>query len=103
VRSDSQGRGIQIGRYVSAPTVLNVSIVSASIPLLQNRHYRLWPSVDMFFQFGASGVSASTNSHPVTAKLDCLHYTDDTNTTLAAIVSSGTGALFISEIDAQGV
>jgi len=32
-----------------------------------------------------------------------LHYTDDTNTTLAAVVSSGTGVLFVSEIDAQGV
>jgi hypothetical protein len=31
-----------------------------------------------------------------------LHYTDDTNTTLAAVVSSGTGVLFISEIDTQG-
>jgi len=103
VRSDSQGRSIQIGRYVSAPTVLNVTTVSASIPLLQNRHYRLWPSVDMFFQFGASGVAATTNSHPISAKLDYLHYTDDTNTTLAAVVSSGTGVLFVSEIDAQGV
>jgi hypothetical protein len=30
-----------------------------------------------------------------------LHYTDDTNTTLAAAVSSGTGVLFVSEIDTQ--
>jgi hypothetical protein len=103
MRSDSQGRGIQIGRYLTAPAVLNVGTVSASVQLLQNRHYRLWPSVDMFFQFGTAGATASTNSHPLTAKLDCLHYTDDTNTTLAAIVSSGTGVLFISEIDAQGV
>ena len=103
MRSDPQGRGIQIGRYLNAPVVLNVGTVSASIQLNQNRHYRLWPSVDMFFQFGAPGVTATTNSHPVTAKLDYLHYTDDTNTTLAAVVSTGTGALFISEIDTQGV
>ena len=103
MRNDPQGRGIQIGRYLGAPTVLNVSTVSASVALNQNRHYRIWPSVDAFFQFGASGVTATTNSHPATAKLDYLHYTDDTNTTLAAIVSSGTGAIFISEIDTQGV
>ena len=81
MRNDSQGRGIQIGRYLATPSVLNVGAVSASVQLLQNRHYRLWPSVDMFFQFGVSGVTASTNSHPATAKLDYLHYTDDTNTT----------------------
>jgi len=103
MRNDPQGRGIQIGRYLNAPVVLNVGVTSASVQLNQNRHYRLWPSVDLFFQFGASGVTATTNSHPATAKLDYLHYTDDTNTTLAAIVSTGTGVLFISEIDTQGV
>jgi hypothetical protein len=102
MRTDPQGRAIQIGRYLSAPAVLNIGTVSSSIQLNQNRHYRLWPSVDMFFQFGASGVSATTNSHPATGKLDYLHYTDDTNTTLAAVVSSGTGVMFISEIDTQG-
>ncbi len=103
MRNDPQGRGIQIGRYLNAPVVLNVGVTSASVQLNQNRHYRLWPSVDLFFQFGASGVTATANSHPATAKLDYLHYTDDTNTTLAAIVSTGTGVLFISEIDTQGV
>lgn len=102
MRNDPQGRAIQIGRYLNAPAVLNVGTVSASVSLNQNRHYRLWPSVDMFFQFGAAGVTATTNSHPATAKLDYLHYTDDTNATLAAVVSSGTGVLFISEIDTQG-
>jgi hypothetical protein len=102
MRTDPQGRAIQIGRYLNAPVVLNVGTVSSSLQLSQNRHYRLWPSVDMFFQFGAAGVSATTSSHPATGKLDYLHYTDDTNTTLAAVVSSGTGALFISEIDTQG-
>lgn len=103
MRNDPQGRAIQIGRYLSAPVVLNVGVASASVQLNQNRHYRLWPSVDMFFQFGAPGVTATTNSHPATGKLDYLHYTDDTNTTLAAVVGTGTGALFISEIDTQGV
>jgi len=102
MRNDPQGRAIQIGRYLSAPSVLNVGTVSASLQLNQNRHYRLWSSVDMFFQFGTSTVVATTSSHPATAKLDYLHYTDDTNTTLAAVVSSGTGVLFISEIDTQG-
>jgi len=60
MRNDSHGRAIQIGRYLSAPMVLNVGTASASVQLNQNRHYRLWPSVDMFFQFGASGVSATT-------------------------------------------
>jgi len=103
MRSDPNGRAIQIGRYLSAPLVLNVGVTSVSVQLNQFRHYRLWPSVDMFFQFGSSGASATLNSHPASAKLDYLHYTDDTNTTLAAIVSSGTGVLFISEIDTQGV
>jgi len=101
MRNDPQGRAIQIGRYLNAPAVLNVGTASASIMLNQNRHYRLWPSVDMFFQFGSAGVQANTSSHPATAKLDYLHYTDDTNTTLAAVVSSGTGVLFVSEIDTQ--
>jgi hypothetical protein len=103
MRSDSQGRAIQIGRYLNTPLVLNVGVTSASILLNQNQHYRLWGSVDLFFQFGPTGVAATLNSHPAAAKLDYLHYTDDTNTTLAAIVSSGTGVLFISQIDAQGV
>ncbi len=103
MRNDPQGRAIQIGRYLNAPTALAVGTASASIQLNQNRHYRLWPSVDLFFQFGAPGVVATTNSHPATGKLDYLHYTDDTNTTLAAVVSSGTGVLFISKIDTQGV
>ena len=102
MRSDPQGRAVAIGRYVGAPAVLNVGTASASIQLNQNRHYRLWPSVDLFFQFGAAGVIATTNSHPAAAKLDYLHYTDDTNTTLAAVVSSGTGVLFVIEIDTQG-
>ena len=103
MRSDSQGRAVQIGRYLNTPLVLNVGVTSASIQLNQNQHYRLWGSVDLFFQFGPAGVTATLNSHPAAAKLDYLHYTDDTNTTLAAIVSSGTGVLYISEIDAQGV
>jgi len=103
MRSDSQGRAVQIGRYLNTPLVLNVGVTSASIQLNQNQHYRLWGSVDLFFQFGPAGVTATLNSHPAAAKLDYLHYTDDTNTTLAAIVSSGTGVLFISQIDAQGV
>ena len=101
MRNDPQGRAIQIGRYLNAPAVLNVGTASASVALNQNRHYRLWPSVDMFFQFGSAGVVATTSSHPASAKLDYLHYTDDTNTMLAAVVSSGTGVLFVSEIDTQ--
>jgi|SRR5208283_3069089 len=103
MRGDSQGRSVQIGRYLNAPMVLNLGGTSASVQLNPSRHYRLWGSVDLFFQFGPTGVTATLNSHPAAAKLDYLHYTDDINTTLAAIVSSGTGVLFISEIDAQGV
>jgi len=103
MRSDSQGRAIQVGRYLNTPLVLNLGVTSSSVQLNQNCHYRLWGSVDLFFQFGPAGVTATLNSHPAAAKLDYLHYTDDTNTTLAAIVSSGTGVLFISQIDAQGV
>jgi len=42
MRNDPQGRAIQIGRYLSAPAVLNVGMASASVQLNQNRHYRLW-------------------------------------------------------------
>jgi hypothetical protein len=83
MRNDPQGRAIQIGRYLNAPAVLNVG-----------------PAWTCFFSLDA-GVVATTSNHPATAKLDYLHYTDDTNTTLAAVVSSGTGVLFVSEIDTQ--
>lgn len=100
MRSDGLGRGIQIGRYKPSPTALNLSIASANVQLGPNKVYRLWPSVDAFFETGtSSGVTASTSSHPITAKLDYLHFTDDSNVWLAGIVSTGTGVLYISEVD----
>lgn len=102
MRNDSQGRSIQIGRYKPAPLTLNLSVISASIQLNINRHYRFWSSVDAFFDTGpTNAVTATTSSHPLTGKLDVLHYTDDTNVWLAGVVSTGTGVLYISEIDAQ--
>ena len=103
MRTDQQGRPVQVGRYVGSPTALALSVTSASAPLKQNTHYRLWASVDAFFKFGSSGVTATTSDHPLTAKLDVLHYTDDTNIFIAGIVSSGTGTLFLSEVDPSGV
>ncbi len=100
MRSDSLGRGIQVGRYKPAPVTLNLGVVSANVQLVANRTYRIWPSVDAFFETGTtSGVAATTNSHPITAKLDYLHFTDDANIWLAGIVSTGTGVLYLSEID----
>ncbi len=103
MRSDSQGRAVQVGRYLGSPTTLALGVTSANVQLAQNRHYRLWASVDAFFKFGASGVTATTNDHPLTAKLDTLHYTDEVNIFCAGIVSSGSGTLFISEVDPSGV
>ena len=100
MRSDSGGRAIQIGRYVGNPTLLALSVTSTNVQLTLWKYYRLWSSVNAFFTFGPnSGVAATTSSHPLTAGLDALCSTDATNIFIAGVVASGTGTLYISEVE----
>jgi hypothetical protein len=100
LRLDSRGDIVQVGSYVNAPTIINLSVSSANTgPLAGHTCYRLWSSVDGFFQFGVDNtVVATTSSHPIKAGLDLLHWAD-ANLFIAAIVASGTGQLFISRYD----
>src|SRR5437879_2546825 len=102
MRRDAFGDGIQVGRYVGSPTVLSLSVVTASVQLKPQKGYRLTATVDSAFKFGPSTVSATTTDHPLWAKIDTLHYTDTDNFWIAGIVASGTGVLFISELDVSG-
>jgi len=100
MRSDAAGHGVQVGRYVGQPTILNLGVVSANTQLIEYKTYRLWSSVDCFFVYGTTaGITATISSHPLKAGIDALHATDATNVFLAGIVASGTGVLFISELD----
>jgi len=92
------GVGIQTGVYLGSPTTLALSVGSNSVLLKQLTVYRLWSSVDSFFKFGISSVTAATTDHPLKAGLDIMCHTDEDNLYIAGIVSSGTGTLFISEI-----
>lgn len=98
---DSNGRSIQIAIYVGTPQTINLSVSPASVTLSPFSFYRLWSSVDSFFQLSTDGNSpvASTSSHPLKAGLDVLLRTDNLNFTMSAVVSSATGVLFISKID----
>ena len=97
------GRALQVTRFLGVPTTLALSVTSANVLTKRFTYYRLWSSVDAFFRWGTVGVTATTVSNPLTAKLDVLHYTDDTNLYIAGIVSSGTGTLFISEFDPTNI
>ena len=93
---------IQVGRYMPTPILLNLGLVSANVQLSPTSYYRLWASVNCFFDTGpTNAVAATTNSHPLTAGLDTLHRTDEVNLWLAGIVAAGSGVLFISQIDPQ--
>lgn len=100
MRNDQFGRGVQIGRYVGDPTTLALTVTTDRVQLSPNRYYRLWSSVDAFFSFGDGTVVATTTSNPLTGTLDVLHRTDKANVFMAGIVSSGSGTLFASEIEA---
>lgn len=100
MRSDNQGRAVQVGRLIGDPVTLALGVVSASVALTAFRFYRLWSSVDSFVRFGDAAVVATTSSHPLRAGLDTLAYTNSENF-IAGIVSAGTGTLFISEIEVR--
>jgi len=103
--SDGAGRAVQVGGFSpGGPLVISLSVASANQQLLPFTVYRLWSSVDCFFDLGTSNaVVATTSSHPLTAKLDVMHVTDATNIWLAGIVAAGTGILFLSPIRTGGV
>lgn len=80
--------------------MLNLSVTSANVQLLPFTPYRLWASVNCFFDTGNTNViTATTTSHPLTGGLDILHVTDAYNLFMAAIVASGTGVLYISQLN----
>ena len=102
--SDAAGRAIQIGRFKGNPYILNLGITSTNLQLKSFKTYRVWASVNAFFQVGVDNtVTASVSSHPLTAGLDTLHVTDDVSVWVAGIVASGTGVLMISELDTTTV
>ena len=99
------GRGIyavQLGSYIGDPIALSLGVASASVELESRTVYRLWSSVDAFFLLGPPGTIATLASHPIKAGLSEALITQLAKSTLAAIVASGTGKLFISEIDVEG-
>jgi hypothetical protein len=104
MRLDSNKRPIPITRFLPAsPITLSLSVVSARVQLAPGTKYRIWPSVDCFIKFGIDTVVATTTEHPLTAKYDPLHDTDNTNFWVAGIVSSGTGIIFFSELDLDSI
>lgn len=101
MRTDKRGSSIQVGRWNGAPTTLALSTSSDRVQLAANTVYRLWSSVDCFVRFGDVSVAATTSSSPLTAKISELAVTHKRDTYIAGIVSSGTGTLFITPIDAD--
>jgi hypothetical protein len=81
---------------------LSLSVVSNRVQLQPNKVYRLCPSVECFFKFGDQTVVATTSEHLLPAKQDPLALTGPQNSGtdwIAGIVSSGTGVLFLSELE----
>lgn len=102
MRRDRHGNAIQVATYsTNAPLTVNLGVSSAVVgPLNGAITYRLWSSVDCFFLPGANNtITANTSSHPLKAGLDTLHLCDPANPYIAAIVPTGTGVLYVSEID----
>ena len=102
MRSDSGGNAIQIARYVAGqPLTLSLSTTSSNVTLKPDTAYRLWASADCFFRVDASAQPATTSSHPLKAGLDTLLHTDTVNLALSAVTATGTGILYLSELDTQ--
>ena len=102
MKRDRSGTAIPVGSFVGSPVVLALSASSARTAALKpNTIYRLWSSVAFFFKWGDGTVTAALTDHPVAADAEIQHVTEGSNLFLAGIVSSGSGTLFISEIDAN--
>lgn len=83
----------------AVPQIVSLSASSAVSTILVSPQsvVRIWSSVDCFIRFGAdASVVATTSSHPLTAKIPEIYQIAPNCNFLAAIVSSGTGSLFIS-------
>lgn len=96
-----QGQLLPVLSMHGAPTTLSLSAVSASVAIPASiptsDSVRVWSSVDSFIQFGVGSATATTSSHPLTAKVPEIFQLDG-DTFVAGIVSSGTGTLFVSPL-----
>ena len=82
----------------TAHQLVSLSIASArSTALVDGQIYRLWSSVACFIKFGDSAVDATTSDFPISAEVDKF-FACDSGTYVAAIVSSGTGVLYITRL-----
>jgi len=98
--SDPLGRAAQIGRLVGAPQIVTTSTTTARSTILKpNTAYRFYSDQDGWIQFGGSGVNATSSSNPVKAGFAESFRTDDTNIYVAEILPTGTGKLYISELE----
>lgn len=85
----------------TGPQTISLSGVSAVSTILISGQscVRVWSSVDCFIQFGGDiTVVATTASHPMTAKIPEIFQVGPNVNFLAAIVSTGSGTLFISPL-----
>ena len=98
--ADASGHAVAIAQYLpGGPVTLSLGVTSANVQLKPFTAYRLWSSVNCFFDTGNVNVAATLSSHPITAGLDILHVTDAYNVYLAGIVALGSGTLFISQLN----
>lgn len=98
--TDSLGRVAQIGRLVGNPIIVALSTNSARSTILKPyTAYRIWSSVASFIVFGGAAVDATSSSNPMAAGSSDVFWTDASNRYLAGIVATGTGSLYISELD----
>lgn len=96
---DVHAFAIPVGTFTPTTLTVSMSVASARSTILEpNTLYRIWSSVDAFFQPGDNTVTATTSHIPITAKTDTLHATQEDNLYIAAIVSGGTGTLFITKL-----
>lgn len=79
--------------------LVSLSVASArSTPLQIGDTYRVWASVDCFIRFGNATVDAATTDVPLSAGQWEPYSVADEEVYLAAIVSSGTGVLYITRL-----
>ena len=105
MRVDVNKKPIQVGQFMGDPTTLAISGASAQAgPLKSSTCYSLWANTDACFKWGDNTVAASANSHPLKAGLERLHFTGDAvNLYVAAVAITGTGVLYISELDVMSL
>lgn len=96
-----QGDRIQVlSLGTGQPKTVSLSVTTAASTELNPTSdcVRIWATVDCFIRFGATGsVVATTSDHPITAKVPEVFQLDG-GKFVAGIVASGTGTLFLSEM-----